>query len=168
MTRWLAAALAALPVLAHADDVRLPPVYRTVLPNGMRLVVAEDHELPLVAITAFIGAGTAQDPPDQLGVAQLTADTLLRALATPFAADTVGDDRRTARLSIVSRVAPDARCLEALDEAEPNVPWRADLLGLRLRCYAAAAPERAAAARRDLARYLESEPRPLAAGVESR
>jgi predicted Zn-dependent peptidase len=69
-----------VPVLARAasGEIRLPPIFRTVLPNGMRLVVAEDHELPLVAMTVFVGAGTAQDPPAELGVAQLTADALLR------------------------------------------------------------------------------------------
>jgi zinc protease len=78
--RLLAAlCLACLPATVWADpDLRLPPIFRTVLPNGMRLVVAEDHELPLVAITAFVGVGTAQDPPGQLGLAQLTADALLR------------------------------------------------------------------------------------------
>src|SRR4029453_2537500 len=33
---------------------------------------------PLLAFPVFGGAGTAQDPPERLGVAQLTADSLLR------------------------------------------------------------------------------------------
>jgi predicted Zn-dependent peptidase len=79
MTRVLVAWLVCLPAVAlAAAELRLPPVFRTELPNGMRLVVAEDHELPLVSMTVFVGAGTAQDPPDQLGVAELTADSLVR------------------------------------------------------------------------------------------
>ena len=79
MRRLAAACLLLVPVLAAASpDVQLPAVTRTVLPNGMRLVVAENHELPLLSITVFVGAGTAQDPPERLGVAQLTADALLR------------------------------------------------------------------------------------------
>jgi zinc protease len=79
LRRAVVACLVLLPVLASADgEVRLPPIFRTVMANGMRLVVAENRELPLVAMTVFVGAGTAQDPPDRLGVAQLTADALLR------------------------------------------------------------------------------------------
>ncbi|HWP64609.1 MAG TPA: pitrilysin family protein [Candidatus Limnocylindria bacterium] len=79
MRRWLAACLLLVPALGlAAPEVRLPPVYRTTLANGMRLVVAEHHELPLFAVTVFVGAGTAQDPPELLGLAQLTAETLLR------------------------------------------------------------------------------------------
>jgi zinc protease len=79
MRRALVACLLLLPALGQAGgEIRLPPIFRTVLPNGMRIVVAEDHELPLVAMTVFVGAGTAQDPPAELGVAQLTADALLR------------------------------------------------------------------------------------------
>lgn len=79
MKRLAVAWLCCMPAFVHASaEVRLPPIYRTVLPNGMRVVVAENHELPLVAMTVFVGAGAAEDPPDALGVAQLTADTLLR------------------------------------------------------------------------------------------
>jgi zinc protease len=61
-----------------ADELRLPPITRTTLENGLRILVAEYHELPLVEFHLVIGAGAAQDPPGQEGVAALTADTLTR------------------------------------------------------------------------------------------
>jgi len=59
-----------------AEELAIPPVVRTTLPNGLRVVVAEYHELPLVDTVVFVGAGAAQDPPDKAGLAALTAGTL--------------------------------------------------------------------------------------------
>jgi len=60
------------------DEVRLPPVTRETLANGLRVVVAQTSELPLVEMTVMVGAGAAQDPPGQEGLATLTAATLTR------------------------------------------------------------------------------------------
>ncbi len=65
--------------LAHAaDEVTLPPTTRATLDNGLRVIVAEYHELPLVELYALVGAGAAQDPPGQDGVSALTANLLHR------------------------------------------------------------------------------------------
>jgi len=61
---------------AVADEV--PPVRRAILDNGLRLVISEYHELPLVEFYVMVGAGAAQDPPGKAGLATLTADTLHR------------------------------------------------------------------------------------------
>lgn len=63
---------------APGDEVRLPPVTRVTLENGMRLVVARTPELPLVEMTVMVGAGAAQDPAGQEGLAMLTAQSLTR------------------------------------------------------------------------------------------
>jgi zinc protease len=60
------------------DEVQLPPVTRVTLDNGMRLVVAETHELPLVEFYVMLGAGAAQDPAGKEGLADLVAGTLTR------------------------------------------------------------------------------------------
>jgi len=71
---WLALA----GVAAAAEEVRLPPVTRVTLGNGLRVVVAEYHELPLVELQLVVGAGAAQDPPRKDGLAALTAGALRR------------------------------------------------------------------------------------------
>ena len=65
--------------VAHAaDEFELPPITRTVFDNGLRVVVAEQRELPLVGFYLLIGAGAAQDPAGDEGLAALTAATLTR------------------------------------------------------------------------------------------
>lgn len=79
MTRGLVAlALLVASTVRAGDELVLPAVTRTTLPNGLRIVVAEYHELPLVDVVVFVGAGAAQDPPGKEGVAALTASTLKR------------------------------------------------------------------------------------------
>jgi zinc protease len=78
----LAALSIVRPPAALAADVRLPPVTRVTLENGLRLVVAEVHEVPLVEFYTMIGAGAAQDPPGKEGLASVTADALTRGAGT--------------------------------------------------------------------------------------
>ena len=55
-----------------------PPVAKRVrLPNGMAVLVVENHKLPIVSMSLVVpGAGTAYDPKDKPGVAAFTADML--------------------------------------------------------------------------------------------
>ena len=74
----LAAVLALVPRAHAADELDLPPITRTTLANGLRVIVAEYHELPLVEMTLIVGAGAAQDPPGKDGLASLTAGALTK------------------------------------------------------------------------------------------
>ncbi|HYR97136.1 MAG TPA: pitrilysin family protein [Candidatus Binatus sp.] len=74
----LALLLALAGAARAADEVQLPPVTRATFDNGLRVLVAEYHELPLVELYLIVGAGAAQDPPGKEGVAALTAGALTR------------------------------------------------------------------------------------------
>jgi len=58
---------------AQAADIN--PV-RFVTPNGMTVLVLEQHWLPIVQVHALIKAGAAQDPPEEAGLANLVASLL--------------------------------------------------------------------------------------------
>lgn len=58
-----------------------PLAHREVLPNGIRLLVAERPAIPIVVVRVSIRAGSAFDPPDAGGLANLTADLLTRGTA---------------------------------------------------------------------------------------
>jgi zinc protease len=51
-------------------------IIREVLPNGLTLLVAEKHNLPLVMVNVCVQAGTLVEPPQKAGLANLTASLL--------------------------------------------------------------------------------------------
>jgi zinc protease len=56
--------------------VVVPNVETVTLPDGMKLYLLEDHELPLVHAAARIRTGNLFDPPEKIGLATLTGMTL--------------------------------------------------------------------------------------------
>ncbi|MHB9036458.1 MAG: M16 family metallopeptidase [Armatimonadota bacterium] len=61
--------------------------FRTVLPNGMVVIVQENHSNPTLAISGYIKAGSCFDPADKSGTAALVADMIGRGTATRSALD---------------------------------------------------------------------------------
>ena len=53
-----------------------PEPDRVVLENGMVVYLLEDHELPLVSMTATIRTGSWLDPADKIGLASLTGSVM--------------------------------------------------------------------------------------------
>jgi zinc protease len=63
------------PRLGPAELLSLPPVMTRTLPNGLRVVVVEHHELPVADFILLTATGVEADPPARAGLA-----TLLTAL----------------------------------------------------------------------------------------
>ncbi len=57
----------------HAADIS--PT-RFITPNGMTVLILEQHFLPIVEIHALLKTGSAQDPPEKAGLANLVASLL--------------------------------------------------------------------------------------------
>ena len=53
-----------------------PRITRKTLPNGLRILAAENHNAPLVSLRALVRSGADHDTPDLAGLASLTADML--------------------------------------------------------------------------------------------
>jgi predicted Zn-dependent peptidase len=64
------------PVVGEAPDVTLPQPRRLTLANGMRVIMMEKRDLPLVQVNLIIDAGSVRDPADRDGLASLTAAML--------------------------------------------------------------------------------------------
>ncbi len=58
----------------EAISFRMPVVQR--LPNGLRIVLIERHDLPLLTLYAIVGTGAEADPPRLPGTAEMVADLL--------------------------------------------------------------------------------------------
>ncbi len=63
------------------NDIQLPQVEQVTLSNGMRLFILEDHELPLINLSARIRVGSIDEPPEKVGLASLTG-TVMRTGGT--------------------------------------------------------------------------------------
>lgn len=76
--RWRSAALLLLAFvpLAHAATIRLPDYERHVLPNGTVLLLAEKHDVPIVALDVSVRGGSLADPEGKAGTAALLAELM--------------------------------------------------------------------------------------------
>jgi zinc protease len=64
------------PEIGQAPEPRLPKLERLTLSNGLRVVVAERHEIPLVNVSLLVDSGYAADQYASAGAAKLTAGLL--------------------------------------------------------------------------------------------
>lgn len=65
-----------MPEVSAPEPVRLPPIERSKLPNGVRVWTLPHRALPVVSIAVLINAGSASDPIDQPGLLGLMADLM--------------------------------------------------------------------------------------------
>src|ERR1700686_5653964 len=71
------------PVSREVLRVKLPKAAEFKLPNGLTVLVIEDHRLPLVTARLLLeGAGALGDPPDLPGLANMTAAMLKEGTKT--------------------------------------------------------------------------------------
>ena len=54
--------------------MRVPPAEKITLPNGLRALVSENHELPIVNLFAIVRAGSLGDPAGRSGLAEITVN----------------------------------------------------------------------------------------------
>jgi zinc protease len=68
--------------LSSESDLRTPTselrlqVKRLFLPKGLKVLLVERHDLPIVAVNLLIKAGSKEEPSDRAGLASLTAQML--------------------------------------------------------------------------------------------
>ena len=57
------------PKLGPTPEVRLPKIQKAELPNGLRVWLVENHEVPIVACNLVLFAGAERDPQASPGLA---------------------------------------------------------------------------------------------------
>jgi len=70
------------PELGPPPRVALPPIVTRELPNGLKLMIVEQHELPLADFVLLVGSGSTTNPLAKTGVANLTAAMLREGTTT--------------------------------------------------------------------------------------
>jgi zinc protease len=101
----LAAALAAAgpaaaqrqapPAPLPARPLQFPAFRETTLPNGMRLIVVENHAHPVVSVNLLVGSGSAAVPGERVGLAGLFAELLPKGTTTRSGSELSGAIERT-------------------------------------------------------------------------
>lgn len=87
-------------VYPKLGDIEVPEVEQVTLSNGMRLFLLEDHELPLVSISARIRTGSMYEPAEKIGLASITGEVM----RTGGAGDKTGDELDVELESIAASV----------------------------------------------------------------
>ncbi|MBN2271750.1 MAG: insulinase family protein [Sedimentisphaerales bacterium] len=57
-------------------DIVAPEVKQLTLANGMKLFLLEDHELPLINVSAIIRTGSIYEPAEKIGLASITGEVM--------------------------------------------------------------------------------------------
>ncbi len=64
------------PLPSEPRPYNFPHIARATLPNGLRILVAENHNAPLVSIRGLVRSGADHDDANTAGLASVTADLL--------------------------------------------------------------------------------------------
>jgi len=75
------------PDVGQAPELRLPALQRATLSNGLKIVLAERHEIPVVNLSLLVDSGFAADPAGAPGTATLTATMLNKGTKTRSATE---------------------------------------------------------------------------------
>ncbi|MBI4161028.1 MAG: insulinase family protein [Acidobacteria bacterium] len=137
-----AAALAVFASAAHAVDVRklkfpplgeivVPEVTRTVLPNGMVLMLVEDHELPLVHFQAMVRAGDVYQPEGNPALPEIFGEVLRTGGTVSMTGDKIDEVLESIGASVETSLGASsggatARCLA--DQVDRVLPILAEVL----------------------------------------
>jgi len=70
------------PALGTPPKVSLPPIVTRQLPNGLKLMIVEHHELPIADFVLLVGSGGTAEPAGKMGVANLTTAMLREGTST--------------------------------------------------------------------------------------
>ena len=70
------------PVAERLHPVHFPPFQQVAMPNGITLLLVENHEQPTLSLSLSFRAGSAYDPAGKEGVAEFVADLLTKGTPT--------------------------------------------------------------------------------------
>lgn len=86
-------------------EVKIPDVATFTLPNGIRLYLVENHELPLISGFALIRTGNLFDPPDKVGLAEITGMVLRTGGTKSKTGDQLDEELENVAASVESSIS---------------------------------------------------------------
>jgi predicted Zn-dependent peptidase len=111
--------------------VKVPKVERVELKNGMILFLVEDHELPLINISARIGTGSIFEPADKVGLASITGQVMRTGGTKTMSGDQIDEVLEALAASVetsIGQTSGTARMSALKEDFEKVLPIFADVL----------------------------------------
>lgn len=112
-------------------DVKIPDVQRLTLPNGIQLFLLEDHELPLVHVSALIRTGSVFEPAEKIGLASLTGTVMRTGGTTSRTGDEIDEQLEQIAASVetgIGRSSGSASMSVLKDDVDMGLSVLADVL----------------------------------------
>ncbi|MDQ1474378.1 MAG: zinc protease [Bryobacterales bacterium] len=85
-------------------EIKIPKVEEVTLPNGMKVYLLEDRELPMVRGLALVRTGNLFDPADKVGLATITGDTIRSGGTTAKSGDQIDEELENIAASVESQI----------------------------------------------------------------
>lgn len=89
-------------------DIEMPDVQKVTLANGMRLFLVEDHELPLISVSARIRTGSIYEPADKIGLAAITGTVMRTGGTTTKTGDELDEQLERIAASVETGIGLDS------------------------------------------------------------
>jgi hypothetical protein len=114
-----AAALAALPAAAQVkrySEIKSPPLpafevplpSTFTLPNGLRVFLMEDHEIPVISVRTLVRTGAFYEPQDKIGLARLAGAVQRTGGTTSMPGDRIDDFLEARAASVETGIGGDS------------------------------------------------------------
>jgi len=85
-------------------EIQIPKVDETTLPNGLKIYLLENHELPLVRGLALVRTGNLFDPADKVGLASATGSLIRSGGTTTKSGDQLDEELENIAASVESQI----------------------------------------------------------------
>jgi zinc protease len=108
-----------------------PEPIRFELPNGMTIYLVEDHEIPMVSISAMVRAGSLWEPAQKAGVASITGAVMRSGGSAKYPGDRLDDELDRLGASVETYIGQDsgAATVSVLrEDIEKGISILADIL----------------------------------------
>jgi zinc protease len=85
-------------------EIQIPKVEESTLPNGLKIYLLENHELPLVRGLALVRTGNLFDPADKVGLASVTGSLIRSGGTTAKSGDQLDEELENIAASVESQI----------------------------------------------------------------
>jgi zinc protease len=85
-------------------EIQIPKVAESTLPNGLKIYLLENHELPLIRGLALVRTGNLFDPADKIGLASVTGNLIRSGGTAAKTGDQIDEDLENIAASVESQI----------------------------------------------------------------